>query len=147
MMQHKGYVGKVEFDADAKILHGEVIGIRDVITFQADSGAEIEKAFRDSVDDYLAFCQERGEKPEKPMSGQFVVRVQPSLHRKLNMIAEAQDKSLNALVAEYLDVETEKTLGTVQKKPALSSKSRPGQKRQAISHFNQRRGKALKKSA
>ena len=34
MMQHKGYTGKVEFDDEAEIFHGEVIGLRDVITFQ-----------------------------------------------------------------------------------------------------------------
>lgn len=105
MMAHKGYVGKVEYDADAKILHGEVIGIRDVVTFQADDVAGIEKAFKDSVDDYLAFCKERGEAPEKPMSGHFVVRTDPELHRKLSIIAEATDKSLNALVTEYLSRE------------------------------------------
>jgi predicted HicB family RNase H-like nuclease len=105
MMIHKGYIGKVEFDADARVLHGEVVGIRDVVTFRADDVAGIEKAFRDSVDDYLAFCKERGEDPEKPASGKFVVRTDPELHRKLSAIAEATDKSLNALVTEYLSRE------------------------------------------
>jgi predicted HicB family RNase H-like nuclease len=63
MMQHKGYFGKVECDDEAQILHGEVLGIKDVVTFQADKANEIEKAFRDSVDDYLAFCKQRGEPP------------------------------------------------------------------------------------
>jgi predicted HicB family RNase H-like nuclease len=58
MMEYKGYTGKVEFDAEAEILHGEVVGIRDVVTFQGRSVKEIEKAFRDSVDDYLDFCRE-----------------------------------------------------------------------------------------
>ena len=74
MMRYKSYFGKVEFDDEAKVLHGEVAGVRDVVTFQADSVEGIEKAFRESVDDYLAFCRKRGEAPEKPFSGQFVVR-------------------------------------------------------------------------
>ena len=49
----------------------EVINTRDVITFQADSAEAIERAFHDSVDDYLEFCKSRGEKPEKPFSGTF----------------------------------------------------------------------------
>ena len=61
MMQYKGYMGHVEYDDEAKILHGRVLGITDVITFQADTAREIEKAFRDSVDDYLQFCAQRGE--------------------------------------------------------------------------------------
>lgn len=43
MMEYKGSVGKVEFDEDAGIIHGEVINTRDVITFQGDSVAEVKK--------------------------------------------------------------------------------------------------------
>ena len=64
-MQYKGYIGKVEFDSDARILNGEVVGIRDVVTFQGQSVVEVEKAFQESVDEYIAFCTERGEQPEK----------------------------------------------------------------------------------
>ena len=55
-MEYKGYVGKVEFDDDAEIFHGEVLDTRDVITFQGKSVGELRQAFRDSIDDYLAFC-------------------------------------------------------------------------------------------
>ncbi|MEX1042676.1 MAG: hypothetical protein WDZ51_18725 [Pirellulaceae bacterium] len=55
MIEYKGYLGKVEFDDQASIFHGEVINTRDVITFQAATETELEQAFRGSVDDYLAF--------------------------------------------------------------------------------------------
>jgi predicted HicB family RNase H-like nuclease len=103
MMEYKGYVGKVEFDDEAGIFHGEVINTRDVITFQGASVIELKKAFRDSVEDYLAFCQERGEEPEKPFSGQFVTRVSPDLHRRINIAATLSGKSLNAWVTEQLE--------------------------------------------
>jgi predicted HicB family RNase H-like nuclease len=101
-MEYKGYVGGVEFDDEAKMLHGEVIGIRDVVTFEGESVAEIERAFRDSVDDYLDFCRQRGEDPDRPCSGKFVVRVSPELHRRLSMQASAQRKSLNTVVEQCL---------------------------------------------
>lgn len=103
MMEYKGYVGKVEFDDEAGIFHGEVVNTRDVITFQGASVAELKKAFRDSVEDYLAFCQERSEEPEKPFSGQFVTRVSPDLHRRINLAATLSGKSLNAWVTEQLE--------------------------------------------
>ncbi len=102
MMEHKGYLGKVEFDDEAGIFHGEVVNTRDVITFQGDSVARLKKAFRESVDDYLEFCQQRGEAPDKPFSGQFVTRIPPDLHRQLNVAAALSGKSLNAWVAEQL---------------------------------------------
>jgi len=110
MMHYKGYVASVQYDADARILHGEVAGLRDVITFQADSVAGIEKAFRDSVDDYLVFCRQRGEKPEKPYSGQFIVRAGSELHRDLVAIAQATGRSLNAVVVDYLKREVQRSM-------------------------------------
>jgi predicted HicB family RNase H-like nuclease len=104
MMEYRGYLGKVEYDDDAALFHGEVINTRDVITFQGKSVAELKKAFRDSVDDYLAFCEERGAEPDKPYSGQFVTRIPPELHRQAAIAATLDGKSLNAWVTEKLRV-------------------------------------------
>lgn len=57
------------------MFHGEVIDLRDVITFQGTSVEELERAFQDSVDDYLEFCEERGEEPDKPFSGRLMLRL------------------------------------------------------------------------
>ena len=64
MMEYKGYIGKVELDDEAGVLYGEVINLRDVITFEGRSIDDVQRAFHESVDDYLAFCSERGESPE-----------------------------------------------------------------------------------
>ena len=101
-MKHKGYEGIVTYDEEADILHGEVINTRDVITFQRTSLPQLKKAFKESVEDYLAFCKERGEEPDKPFTGNFVVRIPPDLHRKLYADAKREGKSLNALVEERL---------------------------------------------
>jgi predicted HicB family RNase H-like nuclease len=103
MMEYKGYLGRVEFDDEAGIFHGDVINTRDVITFQGTTVGELKEAFRDSVEDYLAFCSERGEEPERPFSGQFVTRVSPDLHRRINLVATLSGKSLNAWVTEQLE--------------------------------------------
>jgi predicted HicB family RNase H-like nuclease len=79
LIVYKSCVGKVEFDLEAEIFHGEVINTRDVITFQGDCVKDLEQAFIDSVEDYLEFCVARGEKPDKPFSGKFVVRIEPEL--------------------------------------------------------------------
>ena len=59
-MKYKGYTGVVEFDEESGSLYRGVIGLRDVITFQGESVAEVTQAFRDSVNDYLEFCAKRG---------------------------------------------------------------------------------------
>lgn len=102
MMKYKGYTGHVEYDDEAKIFHGEVLGIKDVVTFQGTTVDEIEQAFKDSVDDYLAFCAERGEEPDKPFSGKFNLRIPPELHAKLSVAAHLQGESLNHYIMKML---------------------------------------------
>jgi predicted HicB family RNase H-like nuclease len=100
-MNYKGYVGQVTFDDEANIFHGEIINTRDVITFQGKSVDEIREAFKDSVDEYLEWCKEEGELPDKPFSGKFVVRISPDLHRSIVCSAKKEGKSLNRWVEEH----------------------------------------------
>jgi predicted HicB family RNase H-like nuclease len=102
-MTYKGYEAIAEFDDEAGIFTGEVINTRDVITFQGKSVGELKQAFEDSVEDYLEFCASRNEDPEKPFSGNFVVRMPPALHRDLTLRARREGKSLNSLVIECLE--------------------------------------------
>jgi len=111
-MNHKGYLGLARVDTDAGVIRGRVINIRDMITFQGATVAEAETAFRDSVDDYLEFCAERGETPDKPYSGHFPIRTSAAVHRALSIEAGRRGLSLNALV------------GTILKREAIRSARR-----------------------
>jgi predicted HicB family RNase H-like nuclease len=102
-MTYKGYEAIVEFDEDAKVLAGEVINTRDVITFQADAADQIEQAFHDSVDDYIDFCKSNGEEPERPFSGTFTVRMSPEQHREIALEARKARKSLNSWIVDRLE--------------------------------------------
>lgn len=103
MMEYKCYTAKVEFDDTAELFHGEVIGIKDVVTLQGKNPKELKKAFRDSVEDYLPFCELRGEAPDKPFTGKFVVRLTPELHRKIFISAKFSGESINAWMNEKLN--------------------------------------------
>lgn len=102
MMKYKHYLAQVEFDDEAELFHGEVINTKDVITFLGRTVSELKQAFHDSVDDYLAFCQQRGESPDKPFSGRFNVRVEPDIHRDAMIAAKSSGKSLNHWVRDAL---------------------------------------------
>ena len=102
-MEYKNYQAVIEFDEEAKLFHGEVINTNDMITFQGTSVEELEQSFHDSVDDYLAWCEKLGQEPEKPLSGKFVIRIDPELHRQLSIKAKVNKKSINSLVIEALE--------------------------------------------
>ena len=102
-MTYKGYSAYVEFDDEAGIFHGEVLDTKDVITFQGSSVAELRRAFKDSIDDYLAFCKERGEEPDKPFSGKFNLRLNPELHKEIYIAAKDEGISINNLVTKAIN--------------------------------------------
>lgn len=102
MLHYKGYHGKVEFDEEAGIFHGEVVDLRDVITFQGKSVDELEQTFQDSIDDYLEFCHQRGEEPDKSFSGRLMLRLPTEIHRKVYVWAKKEGKSLNEYITEKL---------------------------------------------
>lgn len=103
MLKYKGYTGRVELDGEAGIFHGEVLDLKDVITFQGKGVDELEEAFRDSIDDYLEFCAEREEEPDKAFSGRLMLRLSPGLHREVYVRAQQEGKSLNQWISEKLE--------------------------------------------
>ena len=101
-MKYKNYEAAVKFDEKTESFYGEVINTRDVITFQGRSVAELKRAFKDSIEDYLEFCRQRNEEPDKPFSGNFMLRISPALHHRLYKKAKVSGKSLNSLIEESL---------------------------------------------
>ncbi len=102
-MRYRGYTASIQYDDEDQEFFGDVVDLRDTITFSGSSVAELRDAFHAAVDDYIEFCEQRGEAPEKPYSGRFVLRIEPSLHRRASVAAEVQRVSLNAFVEDAIE--------------------------------------------
>lgn len=107
IIEYKGYHSKVEYSAEDNILFGKIEGINDLITFECETAAEVETAFHEAVDDYLAFCEEVGKQPDKEYKGVFQVRVDPELHKRAAIEALKRGETLNAFVAEAVQDKVE----------------------------------------
>ena len=94
MLQYKGYVGHAEYDAEVHAFHGEVLDTRDVITFQSDTVNGLERAFRESIDDYLEFCSQCGETRISVDEAMKTARHGPDLGRQLRIAERQQTKRL-----------------------------------------------------
>lgn len=103
VLEYKGYHSRIEFDSVSKVLHGKIEGINDLVTFESDSIAEIETEFHKAVDDYLAFCEDIGQEPNKEYKGTFNIRITPELHKKLVEISFLNNESLNNTVEKAID--------------------------------------------
>ena len=101
-MNYKGYFAKVEFDPEDHIFVGHIIGIRDIVGFHGESVEELETAFHEAVDNYLDACRELGQEPNKPYSGNLMLRVPADVHAAVAAAAEASGKSINQWAARVL---------------------------------------------
>ncbi len=103
MMSYRGYKGYFEYDEKADIFHGQVIGIRDVITFQGRSIDDLKVSLKDSIDDYLEMCDQEEKSPDKPFSGKFSLRLPPEVHSKVAQAAASAHTSINSWITDVVE--------------------------------------------
>lgn len=102
VLKYKGYAARIEFDAADRIFVGHIAGIRDIVGFHGVSVIELETAFHEAVDDYLAACIKLGQQPHVPASEKVFLRVPPEVHSAAIMAAQSEGKSLNQWAAHVL---------------------------------------------
>lgn len=102
ILEYKGYHTKIEFDSVDRVLHGKIEGINDLVTFESNDVTTIEDEFHKAVEDYLVFCEEIGQPPEKEYKGSFNIRITPELHKKLVLISYENSESLNSCIERAL---------------------------------------------
>jgi predicted HicB family RNase H-like nuclease len=102
-MNYKGYTATVEYEPDDRVFHGRVNDISDVVTFEGTSVDELEAAFHNAVEQYVAFCEEQGRTPQRPYSGRFLVRVSPEMHRRAAEAAARAGGSMNTWVQNAIE--------------------------------------------
>ncbi|MCK0743590.1 type II toxin-antitoxin system HicB family antitoxin [Chromohalobacter nigrandesensis] len=95
VLEHRGYQGSVEFSIEDGVLHGSILHIVDLVTYEAETLPALNEAFIESVEDYLETCAEEEVDPDKPFRGTFNVRLGPDLHKSLALAASRQGLSLN----------------------------------------------------
>jgi len=102
IMSYQNYAAKIEYSDEDACFVGHIAGIRDVVGFHGESVTELRQAFEEAVDDYVATCEKLNRKPQRPYSGKVMLRIEPSIHARVAMQAEAQGKSLNAWAQDVL---------------------------------------------
>lgn len=109
-MNYKGYVARLEYDDEDGLFVGRVINTPDGIHFHGATVEELRRAFHQAVDGYLEVCERVGKRPEKPYSGQIMVRIDPAVHASAALAAELSGKSLNKWTEEKLRAAAEQDI-------------------------------------
>lgn len=98
ILKYKDYTSSIHFSAVDEVFHGKVLGINDLVTFEGKSVAELKKAFKEAIEDYLETCKALNKNPDKVYKGSFNVRVPLKLHRAAALVASQKSLSLNEFV-------------------------------------------------
>lgn len=102
-MTYKGYFAKINFDERDSIFWGKVVGIKDSITFEGETVAQLTEDFHNAIDHYLADCKKEGRIPNKPYSGKLTLRISPDTHAEIAAAAAHAGKSLNKWISDTLN--------------------------------------------
>ncbi|MES2298833.1 MAG: type II toxin-antitoxin system HicB family antitoxin [Pseudomonadota bacterium] len=102
ILKYKGYEGSADIDMARHVCRGKILFISDVVTYEAASPAALQMEFEAAVDDYLATCKQLDRAAQKPLKGQFNVRVPPELHKAAVLRAMADSVSLNEVVVNAI---------------------------------------------
>jgi predicted HicB family RNase H-like nuclease len=108
-LEYKGYTGSIEYSAEDGLLYGRLLGVKGLISYEGETGKDLELDFQEAVDSYLNDCKTSGIDPEKPFKGSFNVRVSPELHQRAAILAQEAKVSLNNFVAEAIRLRVQKS--------------------------------------
>lgn len=102
-LEYKGYTGTIEYSKEDGLFFGKVIGIQSLISYEGETGPQLETDFTEAIDCYLEDCKNEDIQPEKAFKGSFNVRVSPTLHKEAALRAKEEGESLNKLVSQSLE--------------------------------------------
>lgn len=103
ILQYKDYYADIHFSAEDEVFYGQLIGINDLVNFEAESVKELKKAFTEAVEDYLSTCKKLNKLPDKTYKGSFNVRIPSQLHRQAAIFAAMKKVTLNDFVKYAID--------------------------------------------
>ena len=101
-LAYKGYTGSVEVSIEDACLHGRILFIDDLVTYEGNDVPELQAAFEAAVDRYLVHCERVGKSANKPFSGTFNVRIGPELHGLAARAASRKSIKLNEFVKQAI---------------------------------------------
>ena len=103
MLRYKGYEVSVYCDFSDNLLTGRVLGVRCGLVYEAQTLIELQKAFHQTVDDYLAYCKNENISPEKPFSGNLNIRLGSERHQALAAYARKHGIKINDVIRSAID--------------------------------------------
>lgn len=108
-LSYKGYNGSCEVNFEDECLHGKILFIDDLITFEGETPSQLSEAFKAAVDRYCEHCAKTGRPANKPYRGSFNVRTGPEIHKRIAAAAHSMGIGLNDFVVKSINTQLEQS--------------------------------------
>jgi predicted HicB family RNase H-like nuclease len=60
VLESRGYKGTLSYSVTDNVYHGKIVGVDDLITYEANSYEELVEEFKDAVLEYMDYIENRG---------------------------------------------------------------------------------------
>ncbi len=106
ILKLEGFIADVDYQDGDGLMHGTTTNTHATLHFAGKDVDELKRAFAETIEDYRSWCKERGIEAEKGYSGTLSLRIDPDLHKRVAVRANAAGESSNQFIAEKLQEAT-----------------------------------------
>jgi len=57
ILKYKNFIGSAEYSSDDDIFYGKIEGIDGLVNYEGSNVEELQRSFRQAVDDYIIYCK------------------------------------------------------------------------------------------
>lgn len=103
IMDFGEYEAVISYDPEIQMFRGEFVGLNGGADFYADSIRKLRREGEISLRVFLDFAKKKNIPAKKRFSGQFVLRLDPEIHKKYAVLARSRNMSLNQVLSQTLE--------------------------------------------
>ena len=111
-LNYKGYTGSCEVSFEDACIHGKILFIDDLVTFEGETPSQLNDAFKAAVDRYCDYCEKAGKPANKPYRGSFNVRTGPDTHKRIAAAAHSLGIGLNDFVVKSINAQLQQLVNS-----------------------------------
>jgi len=95
---YKGYVATISYDRNSNVFQGKVEGVISDLSFEDNTVDGLDKKFKETIDEYLQWCEENGREPEEQFTGEIKIQTHPELLARMFLLCNEMGMSVDRFI-------------------------------------------------
>ena len=99
---YKGYVATIRYDRKSNMFQGKIEGVLSDLSFEDNTVDGLDKKFRETIDEYLQWCEENGREPEEQFTGEIKIQTHPDLLARMFLLCNEMGMSVDRFIEKAM---------------------------------------------